>query len=90
MCIENIKEAEKRSKSFGLQAVIASIDYKNINNKNFVVKNGIDILQLDPIEHAKNLLEHGIGEIFLNSVDRDGQKNGYDLDMFIFVFQNFY
>ena len=28
----------------------------------------------------QNLLEHGIGEIFLNSVDRDGQKNGYDLD----------
>ena len=80
MCIENIKEVEKISKSFGSQAVIASIDYKNINNKNFVVKNGIDILQLDPIEHAKNLLEHGIGEIFLNSVDRDGQKNGYDLD----------
>ena len=37
MCIENIKEVEKISKSFGSQ-VIASIDYKNINNKNFVVK----------------------------------------------------
>ena len=38
------------------------------------------MLPLDPIEHAKNLIECGVGEIFLNSVDRDGLKTGYDLD----------
>ena len=79
MCIENKKEIEKISKSFGSQAIIASIDYKKIDNNYYVVKNGDKILSLDPIKHAKNLVESGIGEIFLNSVDRDGLKIGYDL-----------
>jgi len=80
MCIENKKEIEKISKSFGSQAIIASIDYKKIENKHYVIKNGEKVLPLDPIEHAKNLIECGVGEIFLNSVDRDGLKTGYDLD----------
>ena len=80
LCIENKKEIEKISKSFGSQAIIASIDYKKIDNNYYVVKNGDKILSLDPIKHAKNLVESGIGEIFLNSVDRDGLKIGYDLN----------
>ena len=40
MCIENKKEIEKISKSFGSQAIIASIDYKKIDNNYYVVKNG--------------------------------------------------
>ena len=80
MCIENKKEIEKISKSFGSQAIIGSIDYKKIGNKHYVIKNGEKVLPLDPIEHAKNLIECGVGEIFLNSVDRDGLKTGYDLD----------
>ena len=80
LCIENKKEIEKMSKSFGSQAIVASIDYKKIDNYYYVIKNGDKILPLDPIKHAKNLVESGIGEIFLNSVDRDGLKIGYDLD----------
>ena len=37
-------------------------------------------IKLDPIKLAKDLIECGVGEIFLNSVDRDGLKIGYDLD----------
>ncbi len=80
MCIENKKEIEKISKSFGSQAIIASIDYKKIGDKHYVIRNGDKVLKLDPIKHAKDLIECGVGEIFLNSVDRDGLKIGYDLD----------
>tara|TARA_B100000886_G_scaffold336334_1_gene294915 strand:+ start:1057 stop:1863 length:807 start_codon:yes stop_codon:yes gene_type:complete len=80
MCIENKKEIEKISKSFGSQAIIASIDYKKIDNKYYVIKNGDKKLQLDPVDHAKSLIECGVGEIFLNAVDRDGLKIGYDLN----------
>ena len=44
MCIENKKEIEKISKSFGSQAIIASIDYKKIDNNYYVIKNGDKIL----------------------------------------------
>ena len=80
MCLENKKEVEKISKSFGSQAIIASIDYKKIDNKHYVIKNGDKVLELDPMDHAKNLIEWGVGEIFLNAVDRDGLKIGYDLN----------
>ncbi len=80
LCIDNKNEIEKISKSFGSQAIIASIDYKTIDKKNYVVKNGLNVLKIDPLEHANNLAKCGVGEIFLNSVDRDGSKTGYDLD----------
>ncbi len=80
MCLENKREVEKISKSFGSQAIIASIDYKKIDNKHYVIKNGDEVLKLDPVDHAKNLIKCGVGEIFLNAVDRDGLKIGYDLN----------
>ena len=36
--------------------------------------------EIDLIEHCINLQELGVGEIFLNCVDRDGTGNGYDLE----------
>ena len=36
---------------------------------------------LDPLHHAQNLVVQGAGEIFLNSIDRDGEMNGFDLEL---------
>jgi cyclase len=82
MCINDKKEVEKISKSFGSQAIVASIDYKKVGDKYHVIQNGHKILSLDPIEHAKNLIGIGVGEIFLNSVDNDGLKKGYDIEYY--------
>ena len=79
LCIDNIHFISKASKIFGSQCLIGSIDYINTKNKRFVVKNGGDIIDLDPLNHASNLVNEGIGEIMFNSVDRDGLKNGYDI-----------
>ncbi len=80
MGIENKNEVEKISNAFGTQAIIGSIDYLFFENSIRVVKKGKDILDLDPITHAKELIKSGAGEIFINSVDRDGKKLGYDIE----------
>ena len=37
--------------------------------------------KLDPLELILNMQERGVGEIILNSVDKDGTKSGYDIDL---------
>ena len=80
LCIDNVKFISEAAKIFGSQCLIASVDYTNKKNKRLVVKNGNDIMNLDPLNHASNLANEGIGEIMFNSVDRDGLKNGYDIE----------
>jgi cyclase len=36
---------------------------------------------LDPVRHALEMEKHGAGELFVNSIDRDGMMQGYDLDL---------
>src|SRR5689334_24568578 len=36
---------------------------------------------IDAVEHARKLVGYGAGEILLTSMDRDGVKSGYDLDL---------
>lgn len=71
----------KATEKFGNQSVIAGIDYKtNSNGSKVWIESGTMPTELDPVEHALNLVELGAGEIFLNSIDRDGMMNGYDLE----------
>ena len=68
---------------FGAQAVVGSIDYKkNLFGKSKVyTQSGSKNTGYDPIEWAERLQSYGVGEIMLNSIDRDGTWSGYDLDM---------
>ena len=81
-----VKEAVR---TFGSQCVVASLDIKIVNKKyklfNYLKK---EILKIDLLDFLKNLKNIGIGEIFLNSVDLDGSKKGYDLDLISFVKNN--
>lgn len=68
---------------FGSQAVVAGIDVRRtllggykVMAKSATVDTG---LRLD--EHVQRLVAAGAGEILLNSIDRDGQMSGYDLDL---------
>ena len=70
------------SKHFGNQCVIAGIDYKtNGNDSRVWIRCGTEETKLDPLDHAKRLVQLGAGEIILNSIDRDGKMMGYDLVM---------
>lgn len=81
LVINDHNEVKKIVKNFGSQAVIGSIDFISDIEKSYkVFSDGKKITNIDPIELSKKLVDIGVGEIFVNSVDRDGKKNGYDTD----------
>ncbi len=66
----------------GTSSVIASIDVKLSKGQREVYSHVYGkVLNIDPIELATSLEKLGVGEIFLNSVDRDGMMQGYDLEL---------
>ena len=79
----NINFAKSLSDKFGKQSIIASIDYKfdkNTNIKSVHIDRGKESVNLDPLSWALKL-EPFVGEIFLTSIDHEGKRNGYDLEM---------
>jgi cyclase len=75
-----IREASER---FGAQCVVLSIDAKKNDEGSWsvYVKGGREKTDLDAILWAKRGVELGAGEIVVNSIDEDGMKNGYDLEL---------
>jgi cyclase len=70
------------AKEFGSQCIIVSVDAKLQDKKFVVMSNGGRVLtKFDPVTWAKTAQEHGAGEILINSIDRDGMQNGYDIDL---------
>lgn len=73
----------RASERFGNQCVVLSIDAKR-NDKgswDVYVKGGREKTDLDAIEWAKEGERLGAGEICINSIDTDGVKNGFDLEL---------
>lgn len=69
------------AKKHGSQCVVISIDYKIINSQPIVFTNfGQKNTKISIFSWIKKCEKLGAGEIFLNSIDRDGKANGYDLD----------
>ncbi|MBE5903750.1 MAG: imidazole glycerol phosphate synthase subunit HisF [Pseudobutyrivibrio sp.] len=63
----------------GSQSVVASIDAKLVKGQyKCVICDGTKVIDMTPVELAKHAEELGVGEIFLNSIDRDGMMSGYD------------
>jgi|SaaInlStandDraft_1057018.scaffolds.fasta_scaffold80147_2 imidazole glycerol-phosphate synthase subunit HisF len=71
------------SQELGSQCIIASIDYKRVEDgKNEVfIDCGRKGIEVEPVEWARAMEAEGAGEILLNSIDRDGRAKGYDLEM---------
>ena len=70
------------SYKFGSQCVVAAIDAKRNGKSWEVYINGGRIpMGIDAIEWAKEVEKRGAGEILLTSMDCDGQKQGYDLEL---------
>ena len=74
---------EQAAKQFGTQCIVANIDVLRHNDQSLEVytKGGSHPTGLNPVKWAKKLEGLGAGEIFLNSIDRDGAGNGYDIDL---------
>ncbi|MBY0532205.1 MAG: imidazole glycerol phosphate synthase subunit HisF [Xanthobacteraceae bacterium] len=66
----------------GRQCIIASMDVKLNEGKQTVhVDRGRRDTGIEPLEWAKRAVDNGAGEIFFNSVDHDGARKGYALDV---------
>jgi cyclase len=72
---------QESAEIFGSQCIVVSIDYRIFNAEPIVfIKNGQMATEVDLIDWAVEVERRGAGEIFLNSIDRDGTAEGYDLD----------
>jgi len=72
----------KASSKFGNQCIVVAIDAKKKDEGWAVYTHGgRKITQLDAIEWAKEVVNRGAGEILLTSMDRDGTKEGYDIEL---------
>ena len=70
------------SQEFGAQCIVISMDVKKIEDRYVVMAGGGKIpTAWDPVQWAERVEALGCGEIFLNSVDRDGSRTGYDIDL---------
>lgn len=73
---------EQAAKEFGAQCVVVSIDVKLNDGMHKVMRAGArEVTAHTALAWARQVEQLGAGEILLNSVDRDGMKNGYDLDL---------
>ncbi|RKY37858.1 MAG: imidazole glycerol phosphate synthase subunit HisF, partial [Candidatus Omnitrophota bacterium] len=71
------------SQEFGSQCIVVAIDAKWDRNSKWEVyiKGGRIPTGIDAIDWAKKVEELGAGEILLTSMDRDGTRAGYDLEL---------
>jgi len=80
--VRNPELINDAAKKFGSQCVVCAIDAKRNDTGWEVYLNGGRIpTGIDAVKWAQEAYQRGAGEILLTSMDCDGQKNGYDLDL---------
>ncbi|WP_428236075.1 imidazole glycerol phosphate synthase subunit HisF [Gracilimonas sp.] len=80
--VKNPDLINEASTAFGAQAIVAAVDAKRHGDSwNVYIKGGTEDTGLDAIEWMQEVEERGAGEILLTSMDRDGTKSGFDIDI---------
>ncbi len=71
------------AEQFGVQCIVVAIDAKKTGDDRWkvFVNGGRTQSELDVVEWAQQCEEFGAGEIMLTSMDRDGTKDGYDIEL---------
>lgn len=70
------------AKKYGSQCVVLSVDMKRVNRSFHVfAKGGREDTGMDAVEWIRRGVENGAGEVVVNSIDTDGVKRGFDLEM---------
>ena len=74
---------KQASKQFGSQSIVVSIDVKKDLFGNYKVFSYLrkKALKIDPIDFAIQMEYMGAGELLVNSVDKDGTMEGYDIEL---------
>jgi cyclase len=81
--IKNPKLISEAASKFGSQCVVVAIDAKKNESGNYEIftHGGKNPTGIDAIEWAKKVTALGAGEILLTSMDKDGTRSGYDLEL---------
>ena len=80
--IKNPELIGQAAKRYGDQCVVLSVDAKRVDGKYHVFLNGGRVdTGLDALEWVRQGVDRGAGEVVVNSIDTDGVKKGFDLEM---------
>ena len=80
--IKNPKIIEEAAKCYGSQCVVLSVDVKRVDGEFRVFSHGGRVdTGIEALSWIKMGEENGAGEIVVNSIDTDGVKKGFDLEM---------
>jgi len=82
--VKNPLLVEEAAKRFGIQCIVVAIDAKRKNSKpewEVYTHGGRVPTGIDAVWWAKKVVELGAGEILLTSMDKDGTKSGYDIEL---------
>jgi len=85
--VKNREFVEEASEKFGTQCIVVAIDAKKVskpgkpNKWEIFTHGGRTPTGIDAVKYAKKVVALGAGEILLTSMDRDGTKAGFDLDL---------
>ena len=80
--IKNQKIVQESSDHFGSQCIVVAVDVKKIENDWIVFSHGGTInTNINGLKWLEKIQELGAGEILLTSMDKDGTKTGFDLEL---------
>lgn len=82
-CYHQPEMIEEIAGKFGAQAVVVSIDCRKERDGAYGLYSDCGRRRQNIVlqDHVRRIIQHGAGEIFINSIDRDGTMEGYDLDL---------
>lgn len=84
--VENPGFVKQAAQRFGSQCIVVAMDAKRVSNGDdshweIFTHGGRRATGIDAVEWAKKMSDYGAGEILLTSMDRDGTRDGYDLEL---------
>lgn len=85
--VNNPEFVREAAEKFGSQCIVVAIDAKRVSSDEetprweIFTHGGRQPTGIDAVEWAKKMVEFGAGEILLTSMDRDGTKSGFDLEL---------
>ncbi len=80
--IKNPSLVFEAAQKYGDQCVVLSVDVKRVDNEFRVfAKGGREDTGIEAIDWIKKCVSNGAGEVVVNSIDTDGVKNGFDIEL---------
>jgi cyclase len=81
--VENPDLVREAARAFGSQSIVVSVDVKKslFGKYEIFTRAGRRRARADLLSHVRRMEELGAGELLLTSIDRDGTRQGYDLDL---------